>query len=325
MRTAQIAVVGGGPAGLSAAIAAAKTGAQTVLLDEQPAAGGQLRYRVAELTTGPYGAIRPMALADQLIIEATAAGVELLADSVVWGFFDGNILTVITGEASYQLQAERIVFATGSTDLPFPFAGGSLPGVFTARAVQLLINRHRVLPGRRFVVIGAGPDANEVAEDITLAGGEVVARIDRPDSANVFATGPHGIESVTIDGEKHQADIVVIAVGRQPDPELALMTQCAVGFSNALGGWVPQRNARLQTSQPAIYVAGDVAGICDVEIGFTEGTYAGIAAAVSLGFGDNAELERARAAYESIAADRIQQAANLGPAYAQVVHDPIGV
>jgi thioredoxin reductase len=325
MKAAQIAVIGGGPAGLSAALAAAKTGAQTVLLDEQPAVGGQLRYRVAELAAGPYGTIRPMALAERLITETTAAGVEIFVGSVVWGFFDGNILTVITGDASYQLQAERVVFATGSTDLPFPFAGGSLPGVFTGRAMQLLINRHRVLPGRRFVVVGAASEADEVADDIRLAGGEVVARIDQPDPTQNSASGPQGIEAVTIDGETHEADIVVIAVGRQPDPELALMAECAVGFNEALGGWTPVRNEQLQTSQPAIWVAGDVAGICDVETALAEGTYAGVAAASSLGFGDDEALEQARAAYESVAADRIQQAANLGPAYAQIVHDPIGV
>jgi thioredoxin reductase len=325
MRAAQIAVVGGGPAGLSAAIAAAKTGAQTVLFDEQPTVGGQLRYRVAEQAAGQYGTIRPMPLADHLNAEATDAGVDILADSVVWGFFEGNVLTVITGEASYQLRAERVVFATGSTDLPFPFAGGSLPGVFTARAVQLLINRHRVLPGRRFVVIGAGSEADEVADDIRLAGGEVGARMDQPDPAKIVASGPQGIEAVTIDGETREADIVVIAVGRQPDPELALMAECAVGFSDALGGWVPVRNERLETSQPGIWVAGDVAGICDVETALTEGMYAGVAAVASLGFGDDEALERACTAYESIAGNRIQQAANLGPAYAQVVHDPIGV
>jgi sarcosine oxidase subunit alpha len=325
MKAAQIAVDGGGPAGLSAALAAAKTGAQTVLLDEQPVVGGQLRYRVTELAAGPYGTIRPMALANRLVAEAVDAGVEILADSVVWGFFADNVLTVITGEASYQMQAERIIFATGSTDLPFPFAGGSLPGVFTARAMQLLINRHRVLPARRFVVIGAGPEADELAADIALAGGEVVARVDQPDSAKIVASGPQGIEAVTIDSQAFDAEIVVIAVGRLPDPELALMAECAVGFSDALRGWTPVRNERLQTSQSAIWVAGDVAGICDVETALVEGTYAGVAAAASLGFENDDALEQARAVYESLATDRIRQAASMGPTYAQVVHDPIGV
>ena len=320
MREAQVAVVGAGPAGLSAAAAAARSGARVVLLDEQPVPGGQLRYRIAALAVGPDhgGPVRPAALSTDLISRATDAGVDIRSRVLAWGLFGDNVLGILEGEDSFPLRAERIVLATGSTDRPLPFPGGTLPGVFSARAVQLLLHVHRVRPGRRFVVVGDGAEAAEVGEDIALAGGEVVARVSETASAGLVAEGTTGVETVAVEGRRQAAEVVVVAVGRQPDPQLALMAGCAAGHSAELGGFVPIRDADLRTSVPGIFVCGDGAGICDVPTALAEGRLAGLAAAASLGLAPATEVAPARDALGRLAPDRLTAAARLTPTYAQV-------
>jgi NADPH-dependent 2,4-dienoyl-CoA reductase/sulfur reductase-like enzyme len=314
----QVAVVGAGPSGLSAAIAAARAGAKTILLDEHSALGGQLRYRIAELTIDRMASpVRPAVLAADLVGQARTVGVDLRPGVVAWGLFEEHLLGVVEATASYLVRADRIVLATGSTDLPLPFAGGTLPGVFSARAVQVLINHHRVLPGQRFVLLGSGADANEVAEDIRLAGGAVVATVDPGDGTRIKAEGADGVQTVSLDGVCHEADAIVVAVGRQPDPQLALMAECAAAFSAELGGFVPIRDDRLHSSDPRIIVAGDAAGLCDVSLALIEGRFAGISAAADLGLVDEPAVAAARADYEAVAGERVAYARRLQPVYAQ--------
>jgi sarcosine oxidase subunit alpha len=322
MRETQVAVVGGGPAGLSAAVTTARSGARTVLLEEQAELGGQLRYRTAAspLGIGPRRVgVRPWAMRADLINQARQAGVDLRPGALAWGVFEDNVLTVVepaTGE-SYQLRAERVILATGSTDLPFPFLGGSLPGVFSARAVQLLLHVHRVLPGRRFVVLGDGPEAAEVANDVRQAGGEVVLHVNPTDPAAIAAEGAAGVEAFVLRGQRLAADVVVVAVGRQPDPQLALMAECAAGYSALLGGFVPVRDDRLVTTQPGILVAGDAAGLCDVPAALAEGTLAGVSAAAGLGLIKDAAVAAAGRELERVATGRLVAARAVQPAYRQ--------
>jgi len=275
VRQPRIAIVGGGPAGLSAAIAAARSGASTILFDEQPELGGQLRYRIATvpLGHGPRPAsVRPSVIRADLMRQAQVAGVDLRPNTLVWGLFTDNVLGLSGPDGADQMTVERVVLATGSSDLPLPFPGGSLPGVFSARALLLLLHVHRVLPGQRFVVIGGSDWAEEIAEAITVAGGAVVARHDpATSSAAVRAYGTTGVQAVTIGDRRYDADIVVIATGRQPDPQLALMAECDLAYRADLGGFVPARDARLVSSARTILVAGDAAGLCEVPLALAEG------------------------------------------------------
>jgi sarcosine oxidase subunit alpha len=293
----QLAVVGGGPAGLSAAIAAARAGARVVLFDENPSLGGQLRYRIAELPNIEPPLNFPPRLTEALVGEARDAGVDLRAAATAWGLFAGPVLAVADESGSSQMEPAAIVLATGSTDLPFSFPGGSLPGVLTGRAIQILLHVHRILPGRRFAVVGAGTEADEVCRDVATAGGEVVLRIDPArHSSDLAAEGDQGIHTITVAGKRHDVETIVVAVGRRPDAELALMIECAAGYSPALGGLVPLRDGDLRTSVPGIFVAGDAAGTCDVATALAEGNFAGLSAAAALGLVSGATLDEARTA-----------------------------
>ncbi len=115
-RHADVLVVGGGAAGLSAALAAAEQGADVVLCDEGPEPGGRL------LAEGDHGHAR------ELAERAREAGVELLASAPALGAFDG-LVAVWEGDTLHQIRAGRIVYATGAIEQPLLFPGNDLPGV----------------------------------------------------------------------------------------------------------------------------------------------------------------------------------------------------
>jgi sarcosine oxidase subunit alpha len=299
VKSVDVAVVGAGPAGIAAALAAASAGARTALIDEQPTVGGSLRWRIAPIAdlSGAYrdlsglpGVKLAAALADRL----SATQVEVTTSGVAWGWFEGNILGVLAAAEAYELQAGSIVIASGSTDRMAPFAGSMFPGVMTARAVLTFLHLHRVFPGRRFAVIGSGADAAEVVEAIATAGAEVVARADGLDDLRVSGEGRVG--QIEAAGATHAVDCVVVALGRQPDPELALQSLADNVLLAEAGGFVPLRGGDCETSTPRLYVAGDAAGIVSDAEAFAEGHLAGLAAA------DAAEqqLAAAREALEAL-------------------------
>lgn len=317
MSRAQVVVVGGGPAGLCAAITAAQAGAGVVLFDEQDALGGELRHRVwLHHLPGEPEALHPARLRAALVERATAVGVDLCPGCLVWGAFDGPVLGVTTPAGASEVVPERVVLATGSTDLALPFPGGTLPGVWSARAVQILVNRHRLLPGRRFAVVGGAGEGAEVAADIRQAGGVVVVVAGA--GAVVAAEGGDGVRAVVVDGESFAVDVVVVAAGRQPDLGLAQMAGCPVAVDQELGGWFPVVDERMRAGDSPWFVAGNAAGACDLAVAASEGRLAGIAAAESLGLVEPAAVEAAlakrlpavvgRAAARRAAAPRFVQA-----------------
>lgn len=281
---------------MAAALAAAQSGARVVLIDEQPALGGRLRHRVATISglDRDLDALPGVRLAEELAGRVVAAGVEVVTSGVAWGLFEDHVLGVMTADASYQLQARAIVVATGSTDIVAPFPGGSLPGVLTATATQIFLHVHRVLPGLRFAVVGAGPEAEEVAGDIALAGAEVIVRVEPPDA--ICVSGSSQVECVETAGTTYEVDAVALALGRQPDPELALQAQVDIGYATGVGTHVPFRSDVLETSCPGLYVAGDAAGIVSVAEAMAEGRLAGLAAAGA----EPETIERARAALDGL-------------------------
>ncbi|HEX5503110.1 MAG TPA: (2Fe-2S)-binding protein, partial [Thermomicrobiales bacterium] len=148
IRHSSFVIVGAGPAGLAAALGAARAGARPLVLDEWPAPGGRLRHTLAKV-----GGARGVELAARLAGRAREAGVEIAPGAVAWGLFAANALAVALGEErAVTLRPETVVLATGATDAAAPFPGWTLPGVFLASAVERAITLHRVLPGSRFLV-----------------------------------------------------------------------------------------------------------------------------------------------------------------------------
>jgi thioredoxin reductase len=185
--------------------------------------------------------------------------------------------------------------ATGSTDLPYPFAGATFPGVFSARGLRILLHRHRVRPGRRFAIIGGGEEAEELAVDVMLAGGEVVWSGIAP-APFIRAQGTDGVRELVVGQERFIVDVIAIAVGRQADHSLATMAGVPLGFAAELGGLVPVVDERMQSSIPGLFVAGDAAGVGSMAAVIAEGRLAGVAAAASLGLAGDENVVATRAA-----------------------------
>ena len=133
----EVAVVGAGPAGLSAALAAAQAGAQVTLIDGYGRPGGQyFRQAAAELRVNCP--MRHQREGQALWEKVSTAGVRYLQETVVWGAFEGNLLGLHGPQGPAYLQAHAIILATGAYDRPVAFPGWTLPGVMTAGAAQAL-------------------------------------------------------------------------------------------------------------------------------------------------------------------------------------------
>ncbi len=292
MRRVQIAIVGGGPAGLAAASAAASTGAEVVVFDERPAPGGRLAHRRADVTDFDGKPVPAHLLAAQLASAATAAGATIESRTVVWGAFAGGQLGVVSAAGSVLVEAERIVLATGATDRPLAFPGSTLPGVMTASGMQQLLNRHGLRPGGAFVVIGDGPEAREVATDLRNAGAEI---IEVSSFSEVEARGDSGVEQAIVDGLDYDVDGIVVAAGRIPDPALAVALEADVQFDRDFGVWVPSADREQRSSVPLVWVCGDVTTTAGAEEAMAQGRRAGVSAAASLTSGSDAWIDAAAA------------------------------
>lgn len=206
-----VLVVGGGPAGMSAALAAAETGARVLLVEEEHQLGGHLRWGDAS------------ELAVLRHLRGRVAGtdaIEVLTNSVALGRYDGNWVAIaqrnLPGihERLIKARAKTLVVAPGLIERPYVFAGNDLPGVMLSTAVRRLINLHAVRPGQRAVVLTANASGDAAIEDLLAAGIEVARVVDARAGADIVcARGRGGLQAVECAGQKIDADLLVTATG----------------------------------------------------------------------------------------------------------------
>lgn len=178
-----LVIVGGGPAGMAAALEARRAGLSVALVDERPTLGGQIYKqppvgfsvrRPAELGK-EYRAGRP------LIERTLRSGADILTGHVVWNIWGRGPFDVAVYEpnrGARTIRTGRLVVATGAYDRPVAFPGWTLPGVLTAGGAQSLVKVQKVLPGERILMAGSGPLVLAFAVQLHQLGANVVAVLE---------------------------------------------------------------------------------------------------------------------------------------------------
>jgi thioredoxin reductase len=179
-QTTDVAVVGGGPAGLNAAIEAARLGASVVVIDENPQLGGQIYRQLPRaftvLKSRDLGA--DSVVGQELLEQVGRLPISVMTGATVWGCFEPRMLEVAQGTRSFRIEARAVVIATGAYDRPVPLPGWTLPGVMTVGAAQTLLKSQRILPRGRIVFAGTGPLLLVVAAQLAKAGAKITAVVD---------------------------------------------------------------------------------------------------------------------------------------------------
>lgn len=181
-------VIGGGPAGLSAALAAGRAGARVILCDEDFRLGGRLLAERREIDGRPAAEWLAATLAE---LESLPE-VRIMPRSTVFGLYDHGVYGALERvsdhlpqplphqprQRAWRIQARRAILAAGALERPIVFPGNDTPGVMLAGAARAYVNRYGVLPGRETVLFTAGDDGWATARDIAAAGGKVAAIVD---------------------------------------------------------------------------------------------------------------------------------------------------
>ncbi len=305
-QSVDVAVVGGGPAGISAAVEAARAGARVILVDDQPSLGGHLRFDVSSHPEAArYPGMAGYEIAAHLAAEAQGTpNLEVLTDAIAFGLYEGNHLGVAQGTRLVRLRCKSIVVATGCQEVPTVFHGNDLPGVMLSTGVQRLMHLYGVRPGTRALVVTDNYRGYPVARELLEAGIDVVALADAREAVSSRRADTRGLEEGGVsvlaghaikearggrrvrqatlvdlkggDERRYGCDLVCTATSFDPATSLLYMAGCRLEYDEAIGETVPTEMV------PGIYVAGDVTGTHDLQAAILQGTVAGIEAASSL-------------------------------------------
>ncbi len=173
-RFANVVVIGGGAAGIEAALTAAEAGAETILIDDQPMLGGALNYARLDADAERGQELR-RSLLDRV---SQQPRIEVLNNAKCTGWFEQHWLAIALANRLLKLRAKAVVIATGSLAQPMVFRNNDLPGVMLGTAAQRLIRLYGVRPGQRVVIATANDDGYGVALDLADCESQVSAIVD---------------------------------------------------------------------------------------------------------------------------------------------------
>ncbi len=289
-----VLVVGAGPAGLSAALTAARSGLDVLLVDENPAPGGRLTGE-DELIDGAPATDWVADVAAQL---AGLKNVRVMCRTTVTGVFDHGTFSALQRSATHvpdpgdaplevfwRIVAKACVLCTGALERPIAFPGNDRPGVMLAGAVRRYLHQYGVAAGTRVAVFTNSDDGRKTADDLRAAGVDVVALVETragvkpgPDhptfvGSTVTATrGRLGLREIRVEGaggsQWIKADCLAVSGGWNPTLHLASHTGARPVWNAAIASFVPSPGALL-----GFEVAGAAAGVFSTKGAIKSGRY----------------------------------------------------
>lgn len=340
-----VLIAGAGPAGLSAALSAARTGARILIADEGTEPGGSLLNRRLDIAGKPA-----MDWVEQTVAHLRSLpNVTFLTNATVWAYREHNLMIVNERspdnpsllERSWRVRAGQVICATGAIERAMVFPDNDRPGVMMASAAQAYVNRYAVRPGRRAVIFTNNNSAYAVAADMQAAGIELTAIVDS--RASVPAEARAAVQGVEL-----LAGHVVVGVKGRKRVRQAIVAPRAGGATRALrcdllaqsGGWNPavhlfsQSRGSLRYDETLTsfvpdepvqrtFSAGAAAGPMTLDAALSGGASAGCDAARAAGFdGPRAEIpEAGDLAYAIEPLWRVESRAARGKAFVDIQND----
>jgi sarcosine oxidase subunit alpha len=315
----EVAIVGAGPAGLSAAIETTRLGVKTTVVDENDRIGGQL-IKQTHMFFGSkeqHAKVRGIDIAPLLLDQIESSRAQIMLGATVIGLFDGRTLGIVRGKEFFSLRAKKVIVACGASENMLAFENCDLPGVYGAGAVQTLMNVYGIIPSRRVLMVGAGNIGLIVSYQLLQAGVEVAEVIEAAPHIGGYhvhaakirragvsiktrhtimkALGREKVEGAVVaqvdekwnpiaeTQRELSVETICLAVGLSPTAELLFQAGCQSWYIPELGGHVAAHDQNLETTVEGVYVAGDVSGIEEASTAMLEGRLAGLSAAESLG------------------------------------------
>jgi NADPH-dependent 2,4-dienoyl-CoA reductase/sulfur reductase-like enzyme len=197
LKVSDFVIIGGGPAGIAAAIKAAQAGVNVTLLDENERPGGQCfrQFEKGFKISDPNVLGMDFKEGQELLYQFNSMQdkIRYLKNTLVWGIFEDRTLALARNGSSSKLGFTHLLVATGAYDRPVPFPGWTLPGVFTAGGAQKLVKSERVLPGQNILLAGTGPLQLVLADQILKAGGKIAAILEAGHFVKNWLPGLKGI------------------------------------------------------------------------------------------------------------------------------------
>jgi sarcosine oxidase, subunit alpha len=280
-----VLVVGGGPAGVAAALAAGRTGARVILADEQRELGGSLLTENRLLDWLAEAVDELDALPETRVLTGTTA----------FGYYDQNFVALAEKHRLWHVRAKRVVLATGAHERPLVFVDNDLPGIMLSSAVRQYVNRYAALPGENIVVATTNDAAYGTAFDLATRVSTIVdsrpepppelvrrARelgIDVLAGAHVQqALGTRRIGGVRVRDRTIACDLLAVSGGWNPAVHLFSQSQGRTRYDERVAAFVPD------TSVQAQHIVGAANAVYDLAGCLKEGFDAGLDAARLTGF-----------------------------------------
>jgi len=315
-------IVGGGPAGLSAAKVALDAGMTVTIIERFNRLGGQLIKQTHKFFGSKlqYAKTRGFDIAKTLIddLEAYNQQLEIRLDATCVALYPDKVLTVYQNGKYMKYTGQSVIIATGASEKILAFENNDLPGIYGAGAIQTLMNIYGIQPGKEVVMVGSGNIGLIVAYQLIQAGVHVKCVLEAASTIGGYlvhaskikrlgvdiltnktvkkALGKDRLEGIiTVDlDDQWQAipgtekeiktDVLCISVGLSPLHQLLSMGGATMLDVSELGGLVPKKNCDYETSIDHVYACGDVTGIEEASSAMVEGRICGLMAAKHLNF-----------------------------------------